>query len=358
MSDTLSPVDGGPEQRATWTTAYMNDLPDSAFLIVEKGGTKDSSGKTTPRSLRHFPVRDKDGNVDMAHLRNALSRIPQSNLSAELKAEAQRKAEALMKKMGGDNDGDEKALSGVDTEFRYATAPITHVEVRDPTANPDNTWTASGYAAVFNRSTVLHDGRFLVRSEEISPGFFEPIFRDQPLGQPEGVVHFNLGHDMNRVVAATNVPGGQPGSLILRSDAHGLHFLAKMSKDDPDAQKMAAGMRDGYISQASFAFTIAEKATSTRDLDDGRVEERDRLLRAGKLYDVCATPQGAYPQTVSQLRSMAAALGQPTDTVGAYDISPSGGVSNVSPSGGVSGAARKRQFEAQIMRDELRRKYR
>ena len=366
VNPTDSPVDGGNhEQRAVWSTAYMNDLPDSAFLIIEKGGKKDSTGKTEPRSLRHFPVRDANGKVDLPHLRNALSRIPQSNLSAELKAEATKKAKALLAKYGdsdndgdagSDNDNDGRSMLG-DAEYRYAVAPITHVEVRDPTANPDDTWTMSGYAAVFNRSTVLYDGNFLVRSEEIDPGFFDPIFSSQTLNDGTGAVHFNYGHDMLSSVAATDVPAGQPGSLTLRSDAHGLHFLAKVPRDDPDGVRMAAKMRTGVLKQASFAFTIAEKTTSSRELDDGRMEERDRLLRAGRLYDVCATPQGAYPQTVSQLRSMAAALGQPT--LGAEDISPNvGGVSNVNPSGGVSGAARRRKFEAQIMRDELTRKYR
>jgi HK97 family phage prohead protease len=338
------------DERAVWSTAYVNDLPDSAFLYVESGGKKDSEGKTTPRSLRHFPYKDANGNVDLPHLRNALARIPQSNLPAEVKAAATKKAEALLKKHGGER------TSQQDAELRYAVAPITHIEVRDPTANPDDTWTMSGYAAVFNRSTVLYDGSFLVRSEEIDPGFFDPIFRDQPLSQPDGVVHFNYGHDMLSSVAASDVPAGQPGSLVLRADAHGLHFLAKVPRDDPDGVRMAAKMRSGVLKQASFAFTIANKETSTRELDDGRVEERDRLLAAGRLYDVCATPQGAYPQTVSSLRSYAAALGQST-LVEAQEISAiQAGLSPVSPSSG-AGAA-KRKFEAQIMRDELARKYR
>lgn len=349
-----SPVDGGNhQQRAVWSTAYVNNLSDSSFLYVESGGKKDSEGKTVPRTLRHFPYKDANGNVDLPHLRNALARIPQSNLPADVKASLTKKAQALLAKHGG-----EKSLSTEDTEFRYAVAPITHVEVRDPTANPDDTWTMSGYAAVFNRSTVLYDGNFLVRSEEIDPGFFDPIFRDQPLQQPDGVVHFNYGHDMLSSVAASDVPAGQPGSLALKSDAHGLHFLAKVPRDDPDGVRMAAKMRSGVLKQASFAFTIAEKQTSSRELDDGRMEERDRLLRAGRLYDVCATPQGAYPQTVSQLRSYAAALGQSPWEAQHISAAGAAGVSNVSPLGGVSGAARRRKFEAQVMRDELLRKYR
>lgn len=87
---------------AEWSTAYINDLPDSAFLYIEAGGEKDSEGKTTPRSLRHFPVRDASGNVDMAHVHNALSRIPQSNVSAAAKAAATAKAERMMPAHRGD----------------------------------------------------------------------------------------------------------------------------------------------------------------------------------------------------------------------------------------------------------------
>ena len=58
--------------RAQMSTQSINDLPDSDFAYIEPGGTKDSSGKTTPRSLRHFPIHDA------AHVRNALSRAPQS----------------------------------------------------------------------------------------------------------------------------------------------------------------------------------------------------------------------------------------------------------------------------------------
>lgn len=64
--------------KAEWTTAYVNELPDSAFLYVEPGGEKDDGGKTKPRSLRHFPFKDKDGAVDVPHLRDAIGRIPQS----------------------------------------------------------------------------------------------------------------------------------------------------------------------------------------------------------------------------------------------------------------------------------------
>lgn len=62
-----------------WSTAEVNDLEDAAFLYIEQGGEKDAGGKTSPRELRHFPVYDADGLLDLPHLRNALSRIPQAS---------------------------------------------------------------------------------------------------------------------------------------------------------------------------------------------------------------------------------------------------------------------------------------
>lgn len=69
-----------PIGKAVWSTAYVNDLPDSAFLHVEPGGKKDENGRTVPRSLRHFPIRDAEGALDLPHLRNAIARIPQAKI--------------------------------------------------------------------------------------------------------------------------------------------------------------------------------------------------------------------------------------------------------------------------------------
>lgn len=63
-----------PSIKAVWSAAYQNDLPDSAFAYISPGGTKDESGLTTPRSLRHYPHHDADGAVDEPHLVNAVAR--------------------------------------------------------------------------------------------------------------------------------------------------------------------------------------------------------------------------------------------------------------------------------------------
>jgi HK97 family phage prohead protease len=76
--------------RAQLSASDINDLPDSAFGYIEPGGKKDASGKTVPRSLRHFPIHDA------AHVRNALARAPQSPFGEKAMA----KIHAAAKKFG------------------------------------------------------------------------------------------------------------------------------------------------------------------------------------------------------------------------------------------------------------------
>jgi phage head maturation protease len=100
------------EHKATWSTAMQNNLPDSSFAFIESGGKKDSDGRTTPRSLRHFPYKDADGKPDAAHVRNALARIPQSTLSASAKASATRKVQAAAKELGIGEDSKKNLPAG------------------------------------------------------------------------------------------------------------------------------------------------------------------------------------------------------------------------------------------------------
>lgn len=88
--------DDKDEGKAEWSTAMINDLPDASFLYIAPGGQKDDQGKTTPRSLRYFPVKDADGNVDLPHLRNALARIPQADIPQEAKDAAKAKAQQML----------------------------------------------------------------------------------------------------------------------------------------------------------------------------------------------------------------------------------------------------------------------
>lgn len=72
------------------TAADIDNLPDSDFAYIEPGGVKDGSGRTVPRSLRHFPIQDA------AHVRNALARLS----SSPFEDKARPAVEAAAKKMG------------------------------------------------------------------------------------------------------------------------------------------------------------------------------------------------------------------------------------------------------------------
>lgn len=81
---------------AEWTTAFINDLPDSAFLYIAPDGEKGDDGRTTPRSLRYFPYRDAAGKVDLPHLRNAIAQAPKASLSPDIIAKVQAQGRKIL----------------------------------------------------------------------------------------------------------------------------------------------------------------------------------------------------------------------------------------------------------------------
>lgn len=97
----------GEALKAKWTTAYINNLPDSSFAFIEDGGELDDDKKTTPRSLRHLPYKDVDGKVDLPHLRNALARLDQTDLSDDIK----KKVGAKLRKVAADEGIGEEATT-------------------------------------------------------------------------------------------------------------------------------------------------------------------------------------------------------------------------------------------------------
>ena len=121
--------------KADWTRAFINDLPNSSFLYIEPGGKKDEDGKTTPRSLRHLPVRNKEGAVDQKHVANALSRLGQPAtgkgwLTAALRKKLIAKAERLLKKKSKKAENLDELTTQIRNRF-YAEAiqPVAPVDV-------------------------------------------------------------------------------------------------------------------------------------------------------------------------------------------------------------------------------------
>src|SRR5262252_3920411 len=152
---------------AQMTTQSINDLPDSDFAYIEPGGKKDSSGRTVPRELRHFPVHDA------AHVRDALGRAPQSPFGEK----AMPKIRAAAKKFGidvGDDSGGRSESLGPYTR----DAPLKDLSVR--TTRDGKIVTA--YMAVFNKPAPIDD-RDGIYDEELDPAVFNRAISD---ARPQG----------------------------------------------------------------------------------------------------------------------------------------------------------------------------
>ena len=107
--------------KAVWATSYIDDLPDSAFAYISPGGEK-KDGKTDPRSLRHLPYKNDAGNVDAAHVRDALSRLDQTDIPQDAKDEARRKLEAAAKEVGVEVTTETNKLASVLDAAKRAVA--------------------------------------------------------------------------------------------------------------------------------------------------------------------------------------------------------------------------------------------
>lgn len=66
---------------SVWTSKDIHDLPDSSFAYIEPGGSKDSVGKTVPRILRHFPVKNASGTLIAEAITKALGDVETAPLS-------------------------------------------------------------------------------------------------------------------------------------------------------------------------------------------------------------------------------------------------------------------------------------
>jgi len=86
-------------EEAEWDVKYINDLPDDCFAVILPDGEKDEEGKTVPRTLRYFPYKNADGEIDLPHLRNALARLPQAKIPEEYRRKAEQVLKAAAKKM-------------------------------------------------------------------------------------------------------------------------------------------------------------------------------------------------------------------------------------------------------------------
>lgn len=91
-----------------WTAAYIDGLPDDCFAYIKSGGKQGEDGKTEPRSLRFLPYKDEDGAFDLSRWRKAMTRLPDTQLTAEEQTKAKAALNEAAKEAGVDEAGEEQ----------------------------------------------------------------------------------------------------------------------------------------------------------------------------------------------------------------------------------------------------------
>ncbi|UCH78983.1 MAG: hypothetical protein JSU81_03260, partial [Candidatus Coatesbacteria bacterium] len=103
-----------PPPEEEWDAAYVDALPDVSFAYIEPGGDVDEEGKTVPRELRHFPVRDAEGNLSPSHVEEALAALEAETLStgeplpAEDRERLRAELETLLEEAAGEEERSEE----------------------------------------------------------------------------------------------------------------------------------------------------------------------------------------------------------------------------------------------------------
>lgn len=237
-------------ERAEMAAASINDLPDSDFAYVEPGG-KTVDGKTVPRSLRHFPVHDA------AHVRDALSRAPQSPFGDK----AMPKIKAAAKRLGVDVGDDSKPASRAEFMRLYALEDIHILR----SADGGDGRTVEAYAAVFGEPAEIqdHEGHYI---EVIDPGAFNRAIDHASRargGFPGSVkVLWNHGRDLSgKPSDRFSMPIGIP--VDIRAEARGLLTRTRYS-ETPLADEVLENIRAGSITSQSFTGAIMRSTPQLR----------------------------------------------------------------------------------------------
>ena len=280
---------------AEWDTAYINNLPDSAFAVIEPGGTKDDQGKTVPRSLRKLPHHDSAGAVDKAHLANAMAREPQSDLTPAEHQKAHAHLMAHEKAMGmgeGANalpaapEKRRPELPSIEVRNTSELWPDEDMQIR--ALDEGDGMTFEGYAAVFNRDSEPMATPFGSFVERIKPGAFKRSLKT------DRNIRMFLNHNTDILLGSTPAK-----TLSLSEDDRGLKALARLP-DTQAGRDLSTLIKRGDVTSMSFGFAVTAKGEKWND------DFSQRELTELKLYEVSpVTGWPAYSDTQAMVRSLA-----------------------------------------------------
>jgi hypothetical protein len=268
---------------AVLSSSARDSLPDSAFAYIEKGGQKDASGRTAPRSLRHYPVHDA------AHVRAALSRAHQGNRFAK---EAMPKILSAAKTHGVEHE--EAASTGRSFDSLYPEVRFLSdvPEIRSVSDGPAHIY---GYAAAFSKLSRRLGG-FV---ERVMPGAFDATLRSIA----EKDVNVNLvcrfNHKDDMLLGTT-----QAGTLVLDVDERGLKYDVIPPNCRSDVLEY---VQRGDVRYSSFAF----RCVNPGEDDTWGVTDYGfpmRSLHKVDALDVAPVTDPAYRDTSAMARNMTGAV--------------------------------------------------
>jgi HK97 family phage prohead protease len=265
----------GMAYRDVWSTAMINDMPDSSFLYIEPGGSKDADGKTTPRSLRHFPVKDANGKPDAAHIANALARINQADIPVAARMAAMTKAKAMAAAHPAMMGGPTSQYQGTAGSGRSAPTEVLtrSFDVDLMLRAGGDGRTLVGRAVPYGQTIDVNDGR----ERFLSGAFARQIDANQVRS-----IKLHATHEGRR----TDFAVGK--TLTLEDRPDGLHGTWGLY-DTPRGDEALYMVRTGEVTGLSVGFKAL--ANGTRIGPDGAMERT-----AVHLDHVALATEPAYPE--------------------------------------------------------------
>jgi phage head maturation protease len=267
---------------AELSSAAINNLPDSDFAYIEAGGSKDSEGKTIPRSLRHFPIHDA------AHVRNALARASQSPFGEKAMPKIKAAAAKFNIEVGEEQEQKSTARFPKDNLVRML-APGPELQ-ESGTSGP----ILAGHFTPFNQWTKIestYEGKFM---ERISPGTFKKAFSEPHRSQ----IKVQFDHGQDKVVGAQLI--GIP--IELREDDYGAKYEVELFEGLPPL--LLNGLRK-KVYGSSFRFRVIQDNVdqwpdrSTTN-PDGWPE---RTIREVEVFEFGPVVNPAYAGATAGIRS-------------------------------------------------------
>lgn len=152
---------------------------------------------------------------------------------------------------------------------------MLNIETRAEGDEPEEkeTMIVSGYASTFEEPYTLYEDNEIILREVVD----KDAFADTDMS--DVIMQYN--HE-GRVIARNS-----NNTLIVEPDEKGLFIKADLSGTEL-GRELYEEIRGGYTDKMSFGFTIDRLERTRTDLEDGRIDVLNRILRVSKLYDVSA----------------------------------------------------------------------